>query len=428
MKKTERLQAVTILKSVLQQKTPLSHVLKTNPTPTPLTKEICFGVCRHYIRLEALANSLLTKRPKEIDVWLCILIGLYQLHFLNIPDYAVVQETVALLDQLKKTWAKGLVNAILRRYCREKDILLSKLDQNIAYQYGHPAWFIKQIKNDWPNDWQSILTANDQHPPMSLRVNQQRTNIRDYLTCLHENDMDAALNPNTPDGLILSNACSVHDLPGFAEGLVSVQDTAAQLAASLLDLKPNLRVLDACCAPGGKTCHILEMEPELAECIALDIEPHRLERVRENLARLMLPVTLQEGDALSPTKWWDGVLFDRILLDAPCSATGVIRRNPDIKLLRTPDEIKVITQLQQGILTALWPLLAPGGRLVYATCSIMPVENEQQIAQFVEQHDDCEYLTDIKPWGHSTGHGWQILPGEENMDGFFYSILIKKIS
>ncbi|MDP3706110.1 MAG: 16S rRNA (cytosine(967)-C(5))-methyltransferase RsmB [Legionellaceae bacterium] len=426
MKKTERLDALTTLTALLQHKTPLSYLLQSKSPLSPLSKEICFGVSRHYLRLEALADRLLNKRPKDITVWLAIFIGLYQLHFLNIPDYAVVKETVALLDQLKKPWAKGLVNAILRRYCREKDIILNDLKQNKSFLYGHPDWFLKRVQHDWPNDWQATLIANDCHPPMSLRINSSRTDAATYLSRLHEIGMDGTLNPIAPHSIVLNTACAVHDLPGFSDGDVSVQDTAAQLAAQLLDLKPGLRVLDACCAPGGKTCHILEIEPQLAACVALDIESHRLVRVRENLTRLRLQATVQQGDALHPETWWDGVLFDRILLDAPCSATGVIRRHPDIKLLRTPSEIESITQLQQGILHALWSLLAPGGKMVYATCSIIPEENEKQIAHFVAQQSDCQHQTIPQSWGHPTEHGRQILPGEQGMDGFFYSVLAKK--
>ena len=200
----------------------------------------------------------------------------------------------------------------------------------------------------------------------------------------------------------------------------------AQLAVSLLSLKPGLRLLDACAAPGGKTCHSLESQPALAACVALDIDSKRLARVQDNLNRLNLKATLLKGDGSQPKTWWDGVLFDRILLDAPCSATGVIRRHPDIKLLRTPADINAVTQLQYNLLRALWPLLAPNGIMVYATCSVMPEENEQQIASFIATQEDCQFLTQTQPWGRATGHGWQILPGENNMDGFFYSVLIKK--
>ncbi len=424
MKKNERLQALQILIAVLQEQTPLLHLMHAADL-SPLSKELCFGVCRHYYRLEALANCLVTKRPKQIDVWICLLMGLYQLHYLRIPDYAVVKETVALLAPIKKPWAKGLVNAVLRTYCREQEALLTRLTDNTAFIFGHPDWLVKRIKSAWPQHWQNILLANDVHPPMSLRVNCARTTASDYLTRLQDAGIDARLLEHAPNGITLTTPCDVYDLPGFAEGDVSVQDEAAQLAASLLTLKPGLRVLDACCAPGGKTCHILETQPDLSSCVALDVEKNRLTRVQDNLNRLGLNAMLVQGDGLQPKTWWDGLAFDRILLDAPCSATGVIRRHPDIKLLRSKAEIIAVAQLQHDLLEALWPLLAPGGIMVYATCSIMPEENEQQVATFITTQTDCQFIPSEQPWGHSTGHGWQILPGENNMDGFFYSVLRK---
>ena len=425
MKKNERLQALQIITTVLQDNTPLSHLMPSSADLSPLSKALCFGICRHYFRLTAIADRLLSKRPKEIDVWASLLMGLYQLHYLRIPDYAVVKETVSLVEKLKKPWAKGLVNAVLRTYCREKETLLAGLQDNPTFIYGHQEWFINRLKTAWPHDWKSILEANDKHPPMSLRVNAKQTSRTEYLNRLQEANISAHSLPYSPQGIGLLAPCDVHELPGFAVGDVSVQDEAAQLALSLLSLKPGLRVLDACAAPGGKTCHILEQEGTLDACVALDIDNKRLSRVQDNLNRLHLQATLLAGDGLHPEKWWDGVLFDRILLDAPCSATGVIRRHPDIKLLRTAAEITTVAQLQQDLLKSLWPLLTPGGIMVYATCSVMPEENEHQMARFITQHHDCQNLMQEQPWGHATGHGWQILPGEHNMDGFFYSVLKK---
>jgi 16S rRNA (cytosine967-C5)-methyltransferase len=426
MKKNERLQALHILTAVLEDNTPLSHLMPASAQLSPLSKEICFGVCRHYFRLAALADSLLTKRPKAIDIWTSLLIGLYQLHYLRIPDYAVVKETVALLSQIKKPWAKGLVNAVLRTYCRQQETLLAGLQENRSFLYGHPEWFIERLQAAWPNDWQAILQANDKHPPMSLRVNGKHSTSQLYLKRLQQAEIDAHPLQHAPLGIVLTTPCDVHDLPGFTEGDVSVQDEAAQLAVSLLALKPGLRLLDACAAPGGKTCHILETQTDLSACVALDIDSKRLSRVQENLSRLNLQATLLKGDGLQPKTWWDGILFDRILIDAPCSATGVIRRHPDIKLLRTPADITAVAQIQHDLLRALWPLLAPNGILVYATCSVMPEENEQQIAQFVADQPDCQCSEQTQAWGRATGHGWQILPGEHNRDGFFYSVLVKK--
>lgn len=425
MKKNERLQALQILTTVLQEKTPLLHLMQAAGDLSPFSKELCFGVCRQYYRLQALADCLVKKRPKQEDVWICLLMGLYQLHYLKIPDYAVVKESVALLAPIKKVWAKGLMNAILRTYCREQERLISQLEHDQTFIHGHPDWLIKRIKASWPDYWEAILQANDTHPPMSLRINHQRTTAETYLSTLKNADIEARLHPYATNGIILNTPCGVLDLPGFTQGDVSVQDAAAQLTVSLLDLKPGLRLLDACCAPGGKTCHILETQPDLAACVSLDIERSRLTRVQENLNRLNLHATLIQGDGLNPQAWWNGVLFDRILLDAPCSATGVIRRHPDIKLLRTEAEILAITKTQHDLLSALWPLLAPGGIMLYATCSIMPEENELQVAKFAAHHLDCKIEVCDKPWGHSTGHGWQILPGEYEMDGFFYSVLRK---
>lgn len=426
MKISERLQAVKILHQLLNEKIPLTHLLQTSPPPSSFTKELCFGVCRHYFRLQLLADLLINKRPKSSEVWLCLLVGLYQLHHLDIAEYAVVKETVELLPQVNATWAKGLANAILRRYCRERSALSEKLNKNPSYSYGHPDWFINRIKKTWPEQWQSICLANDERPPMTLRVNKRQSSTAAYLSVLHQANIDASALTYAPQGIALTTPCDVQDLPGFLDGVISVQDEAAQLAVSLLDLRPGLRVLDACCAPGGKTAHILETEPQLAACVALDIDGYRLKRVKDNLTRLKLEATILQNDGLNPEKWWDGKPFDRILLDAPCSATGVIRRHPDIKLLRTPEDISLISNVQHALLNALWPLLSKNGIMVYATCSIIPEENELQITRFIQLHPDCEYICLQKPWGHALSYGIQVLPGENHMDGFFYSVLKKK--
>jgi 16S rRNA (cytosine967-C5)-methyltransferase len=421
-----RLYALKILTTLMRDKTSLSQLLSLpSPEILPMTKELCFGFCRHYFRLQAIADCFVTKRPKELEVWIVLLIGLYQLHYMNQPDYAVVKETVDLLEKIKKGWAKGLVNAVLRHFCRQKNEILVRLAEDPAFRYGQPLWLLRRLKLDWPDSWKDIAAANDEHPPMVLRVNQNHCSVGDYLTVLNEAGIKAVAHSVAPEGITLASPCDVHLLPGFAEGHVSIQDGAAQLAASLLTLKPGQRLLDACCAPGGKTCHILESEPNLEVCIALDVDAKRLKRVRENLDRLNIEATLLQGDASIPESWWDGVLFDRILLDAPCSATGVIRRHSDIKLLRTDEEILAATKIQQKMLSSLWPLLKPGGLMVYSTCSVLPDENEKQVAYFVETHNDCTVLQDNWTWGRATGYGQQILPGDQGMDGFFYSVLEK---
>ncbi|MCL9684795.1 16S rRNA (cytosine(967)-C(5))-methyltransferase RsmB [Legionella maioricensis] len=426
MKNNERLHALKILTALLEDKASLSQLMPASADVSPMTKELCFGFCRHYFRLQAIADCLVEKKPKETEVWVALLIGLYQLHYMNIPDYAVVKETVAVLEKIKKGWAKGLVNAVLRNFCRKQHEILAALANDPAFVYGQPQVLLRHLKNDWPNDWQKIAEANDAHPPMTLRVNLRKNSVAEYLGALKKVNIDAEAHPVAPQGITLKTPCDVYSLPGFEEGRVSVQDGAAQLAVSLLSLKPGQRVLDACCAPGGKTCHILESEPNLGACVALDVEPKRLKRVRDNLERLHLTATLLQGDALFPEQWWDGQLFDRILLDAPCSATGVIRRHSDIKLLRTDEEIIAVSKIQHAMLRSLWPLLAPGGLMVYATCSVIAEENEKQIADFAATQSDCALVKNQGAWGRATGHGLQILPGEHGMDGFFYSVLLKE--
>jgi 16S rRNA (cytosine967-C5)-methyltransferase len=418
----ERAIALDALIEVIEKNHSLSH-LKTELTP--FAQNLCFGVCRHYFRLTAITEHLLKKPIKKTKIQLILLLGLYQLDALDIPEYAALNETVALLKHPKLAWAKSLVNAILRRYCREKTSIHEALSNNPNYQYNYPAWLLKRIQTAWPNDWEQCITASNQHPPMSLRVNAKHISRDAYQAQLEATDIQAQPILHTTHGLQLDTPTDVHSLPGFEAGDVSVQDGAAQLAAHLLQLKPNLRVLDACAAPGGKTCHMLETEPKLTACVALDIDAKRISRTKENLSRLNHTATLITADAATPDTWWDGELFDRILLDAPCSATGVIRRHPDIKLLRTPKDITHILKTQAALLDALWPLLTPGGIFIYATCSILPEENEAQIARFIKQHPDCIALSEPNTWGHATGHGLQILPGEYGMDGFFYSVLYK---
>lgn len=424
MKVNERLQAVTILSELIENNKSLTYLF-INSNASPAVKEMCYGVCRHYIRLQAIADRLMKKRPRELDVFLVLCIGLYQLHYMDKPEYAAVKETVELLKPLKKIWAKGLVNAVLRTYCRSKTELIAQLAQEHAFEHGHPNWLLEAIRKDWPKQWQAIVKANDLHPPMTLRVNRQKSTVDDYLKQLELAGIEAVKHPVAEDAINLLLPTDVKLLPGFSDGLVSVQDAAAQLAVSLLSLQPGHRVLDACCAPGGKTCHILEHEPNLNACVSVDVEAKRLGKVHENLRRLGLKADVKEGNATKPDEWWDGQLFDRILLDAPCSAIGVIRRHPDIKLLRTSLDVDVITALQAEMLRSLWELLAPGGILVYATCSIQKVENEEQIRKFVSTHSNCQVEQIKGSWGMATGHGRQILPGEFGMDGFFYSVLKK---
>ena len=420
----DRSQAFNVLLQVFLDGRQLTGLLEQcDPTPSAFTKAMCYGFCRQFFRLECMADTLVEKRPKEPSLWILLLLGLYQLQFLNKPEYATVQETVALVTKINKPWAKGLVNAVLRRFCRERNSLMAGLEQNEVYRLNHPQWFIKRLQTDWPEQWEHILNNNDQHPPMNLRVNAHQTTVEAYEARLHEANIQSTRLAFAKSGLQLEAAVNVHELPGFAEGDVSVQDAAAQLAVSFMGLQPGMRVLDVCAAPGGKACHMLETEPNL-ELTTVDIDERRLQRVADNLKRLGLQAKLQLGDALDPSSWWDGQPFDRILLDAPCSATGVIRRHPEIRHLRSEAEVLASQLLQAKLLCSIWPLLKTGGMMVYATCSVLKAENELQIADFISKTPDCSVLTITSPPG-AAEYGLQLFPGEHQGDGFFYSVLTR---
>ena len=384
---------------------------------------LCYGVCRTYHRLDFILTELLAKPLKDLDVKALVLVGLYQLKYMRVKPHAAVSETV--LAARKKPWVKVLINALLRSYLREQDSLEQKAD-NVQYALvSHPDWLIRQIEQDWPQQAQQILLENNQPPPMALRVNLARISRDQYLQQLSEQGIEAAVVSFCPSAIILDKPVAVDLLPGFFEGLVSVQDAAAQLAAGLLDVQAGHRILDVCAAPGGKAAHILEHQPRLKELVAVDVDASRMQRVSDTLQRLKLLATLVVGDAANPQDWWDGQLFDRILLDAPCSALGVIRRHPDIKLLRRAEDIKSLQALQLNILHAVWPLLAPGGIMLYATCSILKQENEQQIDAFLAVHSDAVELPIDAVWGIEGSHGLQIMTGESAMDGFYYARLGK---
>ncbi len=396
-----------------------------DPSERPLTQELCYGVMRYGGRLEAVVQQLLNKplKRKDRDVECLILLGLYQLIYMRIPPHAVVAETVEALNSMGKPWAKGLVNALLRNFQRGEQKLLAQADSTPAGQYAHPPWLLKMIQACWPDEWQSIVVGNNQYPPMVLRVNSTHGSRNEYLQRLQNEEMAATAMAHVPSAIMLAQSIDVERLPGFSDGHASVQDGAAQLAGWLLDLQPEQRVLDVCSAPGGKCCHILEQVPQVAELVAIDIDEQRLQRVRENLARLKQQAKVVCGDARHPDEWWDGQPFERILLDAPCSASGVIRRHPDIKQLRREEDIEVLVALQGEILEAMWPLLAPGGLLLYATCSILPQENHLQIERFLETHHDATAPKVLASWGRAMPVGRQILPGDDGMDGFYYASL-----
>jgi len=345
---------------------------------------------------------------------------------MRIAEYAIINETVSAVGNLNRPWAKGLVNAVLRNFQRQQQDILDKEAENLVFQTAHPKWLLKKINDAWPSEIASqIIKANNQRAPMTLRVNGLHTSREDYLSTLEDAGIVASATDYSAQGVLLETPRDVTELPGFSDGYISVQDEAAQLAAHLLLLGSGQRVLDACCAPGGKTCHILESQPDLTSLLAIDLEPRRLVRVTENLERLGLEAELKAADANNLDSWWDGNAFDRILLDAPCSATGVIRRHPDIKILRKPADIDKLASIQTQILVSLWQTLKPGGILLYATCSVLPAENDQIIRAFITSQDDAQLMPIDAIWGIATDHGRQLFPLENGNDGFYYSRLKK---
>jgi 16S rRNA (cytosine967-C5)-methyltransferase len=411
---------------------PLTITQYTDVRDQRLLQAICYGVCRWYHRLNEILKLLLKKplKEKDQDIHCLLLVGLYQLNDMRIPEHAVVAETVSATHDLKKSWAKHLVNGVLRHYIRQRTELEKKLNKNDQALYSHPQWIMDHLKKSWPEDWQAILTANNEHPPFSLRVNQSHQSRDAYLLRLSG---QADTIPVAPMGIILADPVDVKQLPGFDKGDVSVQDGAAQLAVELLNVSPGQRILDACAAPGGKTGHLLEKLSFLSgnkkdfssEVTALDIDAARLQKIRDNVSRLQLSAHCVVADAARLEDWWDGKLFDRILLDAPCSASGVIRRHPDIKLLRREADIGKLLNTQTHLLDLLWTILAPGGLMLYVTCSVFPEENTHRMEQFFAKHPEAKEKQIIASWGKKCVVGRQILPGMENMDGFYFAICEK---
>jgi len=425
-----RAKAATILSNLLLQQGSLSTLLdrqSLDDKDYPLLQEICFGTCRWYFQLDAMLVQLLEKplKPKDLDVRCLLLSGLYQLHYLRVPEYAVVNETVAATLVLKKQWAKGFVNAILRAFIRDKASVTEQATRSEPGRFAHPQWFVNRMKTAWPDHWQAILDANNQHPPMTLRVNSSRISRPAFLNLLGDAGIAARPGELCATSIYLESACPVSAIPGFQEGFFSVQDEASQLIPGLLELQSGLSILDACAAPGGKTCHLLESGFVHARVLALDNDARRLERVRQNLERLQLEADVVCGDAGNTAEWWDGDPFDRILLDAPCSATGIIRRHPDIKLLRRREDIVSLHEVQLGLLRSLWSCLKPGGLLLYSTCSVMPEENADVIGTFIAATEDAKLEEITAGWGVECVHGRQLLPSAQGHDGFYFAKLRK---
>ena len=394
-----------------------------------LFKELCFGTLRWYPAIELLLKELMQKplREKEFEIQGLLASGLYQLIHTRIADHAAINETVAAVAKLNRPWAKGLVNAVLRNFLRQREALDKKLSKNPIYTRAHPQWLLDLLFNGWGSAIAlEIIAANNQRAPMVLRVNQQRISRDDYLEQLKAADIPAQATEHSEQGIVLSAPMDVTALPDFDKGFASVQDEAAQLAASLLKMEAGQSVLDACCAPGGKTCHILETQSDLSRVVAVELESRRIQRVEENLARLGLQAELKVADACELESWWDNQGFDRILLDAPCSATGVIRRHPDIKLLRKPTDIVKLAEIQLQLLRSLWQTLNDGGILLYATCSVLGEENDQVIEKFLAETPEASVHEIDGSWGIKTDYGRQLFPTINGNDGFYYSRLGKK--
>ena len=400
-----------------------------DPRERALARELATGVIRRLLSLRHVLRERVERplRQRDAPLEAVLLLGLYQLLYTRIPAHAAVHETVRLAG--RTGWRRGLANAVLRRVAAEREATLAAIEDtpDLEIRYAHPGWIIDRMRTDWPDDWEAILAANCARAPMTLRASRRAGGRSTCLEALQRAGCDAFPHPLAPDAIVLHHPADVDTLPGFAEGAVSVQDAAAQLAVPLLDLEPGLRVLDACAAPGGKTAQILDAEPAVAEVVAIDIDPGRLRRVAENLARTGTDgaARLVAADASAPEEWWDGAPFDRILLDAPCSGSGIIRRHPDIKLHRRPADLDALEARQSALLEAAWRMLAPSGRLVYATCSAHLSEGACQTARFARRHRDAQPIR-IGGRGRACGPGRQILPGEADMDGFFHTCLIKR--
>lgn len=424
--------AVSICDSVLFQGQSLTTVLsELSPEKTkdlPFIKALCYGVIRWYPRLTYWAGTALKfpLKPKDNDILLLLCVGIYQLWDMKIPDYVAISETVNATKDLKKLWAKKLVNAVLRNFQRNQKTLTdtTSFAKHEESYYAHPQWLIHNIKEDWASEADSILIANNEHPPLSLRVNLNKVSRENYLKDLEAVKISAHIMPSTHSGIILEIPQDIKTLPGFKEGLFTVQDGASQYIPSLLRLKANQTILDACAAPGGKTTHLLEIEPSLA-ITAIDIDIKRTQLIQENLHRLQLKANVIAADASKPDTWWDKKLFDRILIDAPCSATGIIRRHPDIKFLRKAKDIKQYAKQQLDLLKALFPLLQPGGLLLYSTCSILRAENEDVIEAFLKDHENAKIVSITLNIGMNLRFGRQILPGQNEMDGFYFALITK---
>jgi 16S rRNA (cytosine967-C5)-methyltransferase len=408
------------------------HEKQVAPDDRALLRLLCYGSLRRHWRLQSWIDQLLDRPLKRRDsvINALLAVGLYQLTETRIPDHAVVSQTVEASRQLRRPKLAGLLNAVLRRFVRE-DIASQELVTNEA-RHDHPGWLIDAINADWPGHADDILAANNARAPMWLRVNSARETAASYAQQLENAGMGAEVFEAVPGAVRLGEPVGIDELPGFDEGIVSVQDAGAQLAAPWLLEGKGGRVLDACAAPGGKSGHLLELGGTDIALTCVEVEEKRLQSIPENLDRLGVSAKLVCGDASTPETWWDGGAFDAILLDAPCSASGVIRRHPDIKLLRREQDVARLGSTQRALLDSLWGLLAPGGRLLYVTCSVLAAENHRVVQAFLDatrdaRENDVLQNNNIRAVMHRKACGYQLLPGTAGMDGFYYACLERVI-
>lgn len=394
----------------------LSRHSALSPQQRAAAQDMSYGTLRFYGQLRAVLDLLLQKPVQDEAVRALLLVALYQLQYSRSAEHAVVDHAVRAAEALKKPWAKGLVNAVLRNFLRQRISLLEQVAASEEGRYSHPQWWIDKLRRQYPDDWATLLETNNQHPPMTLRVNGRATSTEAYLDLLHRHGIEGR--QVGENAILLDQPVPVDKLPGFGEGMASVQDAGAQFAARLLDIADGMRVLDACAAPGGKAAHLLELAG--IELTALDSDPERLKKIEQTLQRLKLEAHCLAGNAARPEEWWDGQPFQRILADVPCSASGVVRRHPDIKWLRREADIAAFAAQQAEILDALWRVLGSGGKLLYATCSVFAEENQQQIAQFLVRHKDAQCL----PLSLPAAKDGQLTPNPQH-DGFYYALLLK---
>lgn len=425
--------ALEVLQQVVQQGRSLTEAIGLfrgrlgERRDAALLQELCYGTLRWYGWLQVLVTRFMNRplRGRDQDIQLLILLGIYQLLYTRIPPHAAISTSVELARILGKDWATGLINGVLRHCVRQLDEIRVTLETATPCRHAMPGWLLQSLQTVYPDQWPAILGASHERPPLALRVNLRRLNRDDYLARLKTAGIEAVPITHTASGVVLRSPVEAEEIPGFVSGEVSVQDGGAQLAPALLDVQAGQLVLDACAAPGGKTGHILETAPPGVSLSAVDNDPSRLQRVKDNLDRLGLTATLFLGDITNPDGLWAKKSYDRILLDVPCSSTGVIRRHPDIKVLRRPEDILSLSDQQRRMLEAVWPLLAPGGRLLYLSCSLLPEENELQMSAFLQRHPEAHEIKIRADWGQARRLGRQILPGEAGMDGFYFACVEK---